>query len=370
MRPSISAEGLEVKEKFIKQAKGRVKTVLIYRLGSMGDTVVALPALRLVAEAFRDARRVMLTNHSVNSKAAPMAEILAGTGLVDEFVEYKVELRSVAELLALRNRIARLRPDVLVYLAAPRGRLRALRDAVFFYLCGLHRQIGVPLAADMQAVKALGDGIYERESSRLLRCISALGISNIATPGIFNLALSAHEHALAEARLLQADGAPVLALSIGTKVDVNDWGVANWRALIVRLGADLPGYALVLLGAAIERQYSAELERLWPGPAINLCGEISVRVSAAVLSRAVLFLGHDSGPMHLAAAVGTTCVAIFSSRNWPGEWFPYGEKHKILYRRMECQGCRLETCTARAKACILSINVDEVVQAVRERLND
>jgi ADP-heptose:LPS heptosyltransferase len=70
--------------------------------------------------------------------------------------------------------------------------------------------------------------------------------------------------------------------------------------------------------------------------------------------------------MHLAAAVGTRCVAIFSSQNLPGEWFPYGTGHKVIYRDIECKGCRLVVCEARQKACIRSITVDEVLQAVLE----
>lgn len=346
------------------------QTILIYRLGSLGDTVVALPALRLVADAFPNARRAMLTNVSVSSKAAPIAEILAGTGLVDEYLEYPINLRSPVGLLRLRNRIAAFRPDVLVYLTAPRGPLRALRDAAFFYACGIKRLVGVPLASDRQVRIALGEGRYEYEGARLLRCISALGPSNLAAPDAFDLALSVEEGRTARAQLAGLGKAPVLALSIGAKADVKDWGRANWRALVSRLGVVLPEFGLVFLGAAIEREDSAALAALWPGPAVNLCGEVSVRESAAVLARAEVFIGHDSGPMHLAAAAGTRCVAIFSSQNLPGEWFPYGAKHKILYHEIECQGCRLLVCAARNKACILSITVDEVEHAVLSALKE
>ena len=50
-----------------------------------------------------------------------------------------------------------------------------------------------------------------------------------------------------------------------------------------------------------------------------------------MLHRAVLFLGHDSGPMHLAAAVGTPCVVVFSASNRPGAWYPCGDHHKVFY---------------------------------------
>jgi ADP-heptose:LPS heptosyltransferase len=70
--------------------------------------------------------------------------------------------------------------------------------------------------------------------------------------------------------------------------------------------------------------------------------------------------------MHLAAAVGTPCVAIFSSQNLPGEWFPYGKIHKVLYRDIECGGCRLTICIEREKACIRSISVEDVFNATSE----
>jgi len=97
---------------------------------------------------------------------------------------------------------------------------------------------------------------------------------------------------------------------------------------------------------------------------VNLCGQVSVRESAALLAHARLYLGHDSGPMHLAAAVGTPCVAVFSSRNLPGEWFPYGTQHRMLYQAIWCQGCGLEVCIERNKACIRSITVDQVERHV------
>jgi ADP-heptose:LPS heptosyltransferase len=121
---------------------------------------------------------------------------------------------------------------------------------------------------------------------------------------------------------------------------------------------------LVLLGADVERHRSQVLLDQWRGAGLNLCGRLSVRESAAVLSRARLFCGHDSGPLHLAAAVGTPCVAVFSSRNLPGVWFPYGSQHEVIYHRIDCEGCQREVCPDRNKECIRSITVDEVLAAL------
>src|ERR1700757_4594504 len=111
------------------------KRVLIYRLGSLGDTLIALPAFHLIARAFPHAERRMLTNFPVNVKAPPAASVLENTGLVHGFLRYAVGTRSPRELFTLWWQVARWRPDVLVYLAAARGNSGVGRDEMFFRLC-------------------------------------------------------------------------------------------------------------------------------------------------------------------------------------------------------------------------------------------
>jgi ADP-heptose:LPS heptosyltransferase len=342
-----------------------VRRVLVYRLGSLGDTVVALPALRLVARAFPEAERVLLTNFNVSSQAAPMMDVLQSTGLVHGCIEYPIGMRDVRALWALRRQIHKLRPQALVYLAEPRGCIKAWRDALFFAACGIPRLYGVPFSARLQASLPVDDSAFEYEGARLLRCIRALGRLDLNAPGAFDLALTRAEHNAAQHALdaVAADG-PLIAVSIGTKEDVNDWGDRNWAALLARLCERLPGWSLVLLGADVERHRSQALLEQWRGVGLNLCGRLSVRESAAVLNRARLFCGHDSGPLHLAVAVGTPCVGIFSSRNLPGVWFPYGSQHEVIYHRIDCEGCQREVCPDRNKECIRSITVDEVLGAV------
>jgi heptosyltransferase III len=103
---------------------------------------------------------------------------------------------------------------------------------------------------------------------------------------------------------------------------------------------------------------------------LNLCGVTSPRETAAVMGRATLFVGHDSGPMHLAAAVGIRCVALFSARNLPRVWFPFGTNHRVIYHDVPCKGCGLETCVKFKKKCITSVSVDEVFSTVVKVLND
>jgi heptosyltransferase-3 len=350
-----------------------VKRVLIYRLGSLGDTLIALPALHMVARAFPAAERRMLTNFPVNVKAPPAAAILEGSGLVQGYLRYSVGTRSLKELLSLWWTLLRWRPDVLIYLGAARGVESARRDAAFFKLCGIRRQIGVPVTEAMQENLWMdSEQALEPEGARLARNIAALGDAELEAPESWDLRLTEAELARAAEALAGAGDRPVIAVSVGTKVQSKDWGRENWRALLGGLGALYPEYALVLNGAREESEASEFAADGWravnPGPVINICGKLTPRESAAAFGMAKLFVGHDSGPMHLAAAVQTPCVAIFAARNKPRVWFPYGRQHRVLYHRVECWGCGLETCVVERKRCLTSITVDEVAAAVRSSL--
>lgn len=345
-----------------------IKRVLIFRLGSLGDTVVALPALHLVARAFPHAERRLLTNFPVNSKAAPAADILEHTDLVQGYIQYPVGTRNPRTLLSLWWKLARWRPQVLVYLGAKRGTVSARRDAAFFRLCGIPRMVGVPLTEDMQQNRPEPDHSLEPEAGRLVRNIAALGPIDLNNRASWDLRLTRQEHTRAAEVLLPAAGQPILAVSIGTKRQSKDWGRENWRSLLAALAELYPQHALVLLGSADEAEASDYAAARWHSCVLNLCGQLTPRESAAVLARAVAFLGHDSGPMHLAAAVGTPCVAVFSARNRPRVWFPYGHQHRVIYHRVDCWGCNLETCIVEAKKCLTSITVSEVLDQVRALL--
>jgi hypothetical protein len=100
--------------------------------------------LHLIERVYPKAKRWMLTNFNVNSKAAPVAQVLDGTGLVHGYIEYPIGMRDPRALWCLGNEIRRLKPEILIYLAKPRGRLKVQRDAAFFRACGIKRQFGVP----------------------------------------------------------------------------------------------------------------------------------------------------------------------------------------------------------------------------------
>jgi heptosyltransferase III len=363
----------------LRNMTDEVRRVLVYRLGSLGDTLVALPALHLIERAFPNAERRLLTNIPIAAKAPPAAAVLENTGLIHGYMRYTAGTRSIRELLRVAFEIRRFRPDVLVYLTGPRGVESARRDAKFFRLAGIRRQVGVPLTPAMQfsyfgnETLPTPDAFLEHEAERLARNIREIGDARVDDPSSWDLRFTPEEHAAAVRAIgPQALRHELVAVSIGTKKQANDWGRDNWRELLTRISSDFPNRALLLLGAPEESDTSEFIAANWQrsggGPVVNLCGRVSPRESGAVLARARLFLGHDSGPTHLAATVGTPCVAIYSARSLPAQWFPYGRAHHVLYHRVECAGCALDTCIEQKKKCILSITVNEALAAVASQL--
>ncbi|MFM8315667.1 MAG: glycosyltransferase family 9 protein, partial [Deltaproteobacteria bacterium] len=84
---------------------------------------------------------------------------------------------------------------------------------------------------------------------------------------------------------------------------------------------------------------------------------------AGLMSLCDLYIGNDTGPMHLAASVGTTCVAIFSARAPRGHWYPLGEKHLIFRDDIDCAGCHFQTCDVRKLECLDFIQPQDVLNA-------
>jgi heptosyltransferase-3 len=309
------------------------KRVVIYRLGSLGDTVAALPCFHLIERAFPDAERLVLTNIPVSSKAAPLETILRDGGFIHGAIAYPLGLRDPLALARLAAKLRTLRADTLVYLTRPRGMAATRRDVAYFRLCGFRRIIGAPRTRDLQDHRIDARGDLERESLRLGRTLAALGAIDFADRTWWDLRLTKSERSQARAALAPLGARPFIVVNTGGKAAEKDWGVANWASLLTGLASPLAEHGLVFVGAGEDSERGDRLRPCWSAaPVLDLCGKVAPRESAAVIERASLFIGHDSGPLHLADAVGTPCLGLFGNYNAPKMWHPSGADTHIIHR--------------------------------------
>jgi heptosyltransferase III len=357
-----------------KEMKQQQKRILVYRTGQLGDTLVALPAMRAIRNAYPDAELILLTDYHPGKGFVSSWDVLKATGLFSEVMFYIPPRRGPLDWIRFINLAARIRsrkPEALFYLRDPR-RHHGRRDRFFFQtVCGIADCFGLD-GSGREAFGSRGEsGILarlSREGDRLLEMIGNAGVS-VPRSGDeeFGLPISSVERSRVGALWLEeniSNDTPVIAMCPGSKMAAKRWPLERFEQVGTELLNKAQEYRLMVFGGPEDQATGDEIRRSLGKRAINLTGRLSLLESAEALRRCVLYVGNDTGVMHLAAAVGTPCVAIFSARDHPGRWEPYGSNHVVLRREVPCAGCMLETCIEKDMLCLKEIGVDDVLNAV------
>lgn len=331
-----------------------------------------MPALRATRRRFPDARIVLLTNTSRSTGLAATEVVLGGGGLVDEFVSYDVAgTRTPATWLRLIRRLRAYRPTVGVYLAPSERAARSVaRDRWFFRLCGARTLFGFHAFPPSELYPRGADGLRSpvtheaaRKLARLVRDGWTVDASALEPP-FFTWTHDEITSADAWLARRRRPGATLVGVSPATTLPAKTWPFDRFvelgRRLIATRDVDL-----VVVGGPDDASQAGELVSSWGRGAVA-AGALSLRLSAAVLSRCAFYVGLDSGSTHLAAAAGTRCVAITSDRDQPGQWDPLGQRHIVLRERVPCGGCFATDCPEPGHPCLSRISVDRVWQAMSE----
>ncbi|MBV1934845.1 MAG: hypothetical protein KUG59_09145 [Parvibaculaceae bacterium] len=251
---------------------------------------------------------------------------------VDEVIEYPVSLGKSDQAFKLFRQLRNLKCTQLVYLLPERGLLQTWRDWLFFKLVGFKTLHCFPQTFEMRKRQLDSvTGLAEREAVRLARCCEGLGEIDLQQLENWDLKLSPREIDSADETCSVLQPSPFIALNMGGKAEEKDWGFDNWVGLFEKLQAPLDTYGLLVLGAGSDHKRAEKFLKNWPGPKLNACGLFTPRESAAAVKHAQLFVGHDSGPLHLAAAMQVPCVGLFGNFNRPIEWHPFGGEVSIIH---------------------------------------
>ena len=172
--------------------------------------------------------------------------------------------------------------------------------------------------------------------------------------------------------LLHAEGVSetdrLVTLNLGTTWRTKQWHIANFAEVIQQITHLVPDVRIVLTGSSVERTLAGGLPASLPS--INLIGKTSILQLGALLERCEICLTCDSGPMHIAAAVGTPTVALFGPTD-PVRHKPYGAGHTVVEKPVECRPCYRRTCHRQdaPHLCMTEINPAEVVKVLEIKLH-
>ena len=132
------------------------------------------------------------------------------------------------------------------------------------------------------------------------------------------------------------------------------------------------GHRLILTSApdAREMEIARQIIALSEAPVVDLSGRLSLKELAALIDRASCFIGLDSVPMHIAAATGTPCVALFGPSDEQA-WGPWMVPHRVIVQNYSCRPCGLDGCgNSKVSDCLMAIDSGRVISAVNELLTD
>lgn len=351
----------------------RRRTILVFRVGQLGDTLASVPAIHAIIQRHRGDRLVLLTDRHPGKSYVSSWDVLGPTGWFDEVVFYAPGNHiwlSARALSGVVGRLQRLAPDE-AYILVPRERAwQHFRDRFFFRWIVGARNIYDPGVEDLNP-RAFG-GRLSRVAPEWRRLRDVVPGEDTAKLD-FAALIPCDELERAE-RLLydlrRGEPASFLAFGPGSKMPAKVWPEENFRELGRRLLACRDDARILVLGGAEDREIGVRLREELGTRVHNLAGDLSVYGSAAVLTKCCAYVGNDTGTMHIAGIVGKPCVALFSARDLPGRWEPYGTNHIILRHEVDCGGCMLQVCERHQNRCLKLISVDETFLAVARLMRE
>jgi hypothetical protein len=341
--------------------------------------IMSLPAMWAVRRHWPEAHLTLLCDmHPGRRHYVLGADVLGPTGLFDRIEHYLVPsdrfggFRAIGSRLGLLLRLRRQRYNALVYLAPSiRKPEQVRRDLTFFKAAGIDDIYGGNYFPEVP-IKRPGQP-FEVGLSEADLLLARLAVDGIPIPdrgkGSLDLVLGEAE-ALAVSRwraTLSSDGGRTwIGVGPGSKMSAKRWPLARFAEVVSTL---IERYDVwpVVFGGPEDREDGEKLLEQW-GRGYNASGTLGVRASSMALTRCALYIGNDTGTMHLAAAAKTPCVALFSARDWPGAWYPYGVPYRVFRKALACEGCYLVECVDYGNECLTRITVQEVVAGCEELL--
>ena len=349
----------------------KLDRILVFRAGHLGDNLVALPAFWALRQAFPDSHLTYLSNadDANNPHYVTARGIFPETELFDSWLSYPSPegLTGVWQLFKLALKLRSLRFDAVVYMTTrTRTPRQVKRDKQFFRIAGIGKVFGADymrlhslseaIKGPMQEVQTEGDFLVQ-----LLRDEGLIDGDTIFTPEL-RLTQAEIEAAAKWFETAGVDPAErtLVAVAPGSKWESKIWSEDRFAHVVQRLIED-HGVFPIIFGGPEDRDKGDRLIAQWKTGG-NAAGVLNVRQAAAALERCALYLGNDTGTMHLAASVAVPCIAIFSALDLIGRWYPFGSDNEIFRRSVECEGCYSPTCFNNHK-CLDLITADEVYRA-------
>jgi lipopolysaccharide heptosyltransferase II len=340
------------------------RNILCVRLDAMGDVLMTTPALRALKQLERSPRLTLCTSSAGAAIAALIPEVDAILSHPVPWMKASAERDPDADLaFVARLRAARFDAAVIftVYSQSP------LPAALLCHLADIPLRLAY---CRENPYHLLSDWVPESEPEQGIRHEVQRQLDLVAHVGAHGseqrLSLRIPPAALQRARhMLELLGVrtrrPWIAIHPGASARSRRYPEESFAAAASRLASD--GWQIVFIGAEQERDRIARMQRAIPYRTCSAAGWTDLPELAALISLAPLMIANNSGPAHVAAAVGTPLVDLYALTN--PQHTPWQVPHRVLSHDVPCRHCYKSSCPAGHHACLRGVSPEQVVSAVR-----
>ena len=330
--------------------------ILVVKLDHLGDVLLATPVFSNLRRAYPNAElhaltgawsRVVLEKHPDVSKVIQYnSPAFCRTG----------QPTSLKQTFQLYRELGRQKYDLTVEL---RGDWRTVWFAFLRLTPKRLDRAALQVGSKLGSVQFTG----AHETTRNLDVLKRSGIPIPFQTTIFSVTAEDKKWAsdfLATHRIDRER--PLIAIHPGSPIELKRWlperyaKLADW--LIAQKGAQI-----LFVGVKDEIQIITEIQALMQVESISIAGETTLTQLASILHRCNVFIGNDSGPMHLAAAVGIQTIGLYGPGD-PTRFGPVGEKCQTIRMKPDCPPCLGTTCRFGANGCMSKIQVTDVIQTL------
>ncbi len=319
--------------------------------------VLLTPALRALKRTYPESDLTLLLRPRV-------ADLMQTHPYVDACI---VDNKTEGRYQSLANLVRQIRRKIfdLAVVLHP----TSFRNALLPFLARVPMRVGTNVSGrGMLLTLSCEDNTNIHEVHRYLRVLQLLNID--AAPSFLEFWHTDADRQFIEGVLCAEDVSPddrIIAVNLGTTWATKRWDLANFADVIQQITHLAPAIKIVLTGSSSEQ----ELAKALPDSlsVINLVGKTDILQLGALLERCEVCLTSDSGPMHIAAAVGTATVALFGPTS-PVRHQPYGTGHTVIEKPVSCRPCYKQSCHRQdaPDLCMKEISSAEVVKALEIKL--
>jgi lipopolysaccharide heptosyltransferase II len=330
--------------------EGEIRSILFLRHDRVGDMVLSTPVFKALKRRFPHARLAVLASEG-------NWEVIKNNPNIDEIVVFRGLYRFIKEMRTKGFDLTidpfntyELKQGLLSYLSGARYRIgfEGAGREIFFNIKG----------PTLQPAKHFVEQILELVG--YLRCDV-----NGCEPELF---LTDEEVQWASGFLLNKGidtSKMTVALHPGGHFETQRWPLERFGRVAEKIAEELKGNVIIFAGPD-EKVILDKIKQIF-GIDVFIISDIFIRQVMAILSRCDLFLGNNSGPLHIAAALGLPTVSTIGPTVTP-LWLPYGRQHIVLRKEFDCSPCNKAVC--KNHRCMELITVDDVFEAVKSQTGD